>query len=686
MCSKPDKIRATLAEAISIVVESDYPDSWNIIFPNLMQNLKSNDLNIFLGVFETSHAICRQFRDVAADEKNIEKLKIALSYLQEQLLNIYTLVTQQLIASNGNTEMIKSIYYLIKIMSKLYYDLNYITLPAYFEDHLKEWMTLFQLYLKIDCTTGIYIYINIYFSLYIYIFIYYCIDANKSILIELQESIIDSIILMSEKNQEEFEPYYTEFSKIIWELCIKLKEDEIYDNLAITTMKFLGSIITKEQYYRIFEGDTLISLLTSIIYVNLQFREIDEDNFENNPIEYIRRDAEGSDSYTRRRSARELIQNTLKYYSNEVFANAIDYLNKMNQNYVLNKLENWRNKDVCINLIIALCGKGYTYKFGVMEVDSKILSLIDLNRFYNEDIKPELLSSTNTNCLQDAIIKSDCMKFCMIFRNQFNKTIILEIMDMIIKYINSDISVLRMYSGILIERFLCVKDYDNNNRRGIIRIKCEDIQGIVGKMIEPLFKVIANIEDEFIMKAIMRLIFTTLNNNNTGNNIVANSLEIILKQLTNVLNRICKNPQNPSFNHYLFETIAVLIKYLCPNNIININGFENCLFPSFNVILSDKIGEFTPYVYQVLGELLECYTPTTGTTINDIYKNLYCKMMIPSEWDDKGNNPPMIKYIISLIRKDYNYIISNNLLLPTLGIFQRLVSIKVYILYIYIYK
>ncbi len=39
----------------------------------------------------------------------------------------------------------------------------------------------------------------------------------------------------------------------------------------------------------------------------LQVRDEDEEVFDMNPIEYIRRDAEGSDSDTRRRAAADLV-------------------------------------------------------------------------------------------------------------------------------------------------------------------------------------------------------------------------------------------------------------------------------------------------------------------------------------------------------------------------------------------
>ncbi len=49
-----------------------------------------------------------------------------------------------------------------------------------------------------------------------------------------------------------------------------------------------------------------------------QVREEDEEVFEMNPIEYIRRDAEGSDSDTRRRAAADLVKSLTEKYPEQV--------------------------------------------------------------------------------------------------------------------------------------------------------------------------------------------------------------------------------------------------------------------------------------------------------------------------------------------------------------------------------
>ena len=38
---------------------------------------------------------------------------------------------------------------------------------------------------------------------------------------------------------------------------------------------------------------------------------------------------------------------------------------------------------------------------------------------------------------------------------------------------------------------------------------------------------------------------------------------VCIEELKTILGRVCANPSNPSFNHYLFETIASLVRYIC---------------------------------------------------------------------------------------------------------------------------
>lgn len=62
-------------------------------------------------------------------------------------------------------------------------------------------------------------------------------------------------------------------------------------------------------------------------------------------------------------------------------------------------------------------------------------------------------------------------------------------------------------------------------------------------------------------------------------------LQIYIQSLTNILARVCKNPRNPSFNHYIFESYATVVKF----NPKSVEAFEKALLPPFQTILQSGI-------------------------------------------------------------------------------------------------
>ena len=52
------------------------------------------------------------------------------------------------------------------------------------------------------------------------------------------------------------------------------------------------------------------------------------------------------------------------------------------------------------------------------------------------------------------------------------------------------------------------------------------------------------------------------------------------------LDLVCRNPRNPLFNHYLFESTAVLVGSACSANPALTEQFESLLFPPFQHVLA----------------------------------------------------------------------------------------------------
>ena len=74
--------------------------------------------------------------------------------------------------------------------------------------------------------------------------------------------------------------------------------------------------------------------------------------------------------------------------------------------------------------------------------------------------------------------------------------------------------------------------------------------------------------------------------------------------------QVCKNPRSPGFNHYLFESVAALIRHAGSSNPAMIDTFEQLLFPAFNHVLQ-QVG--IAYYVGTQHECTHTHMPTAGT-------------------------------------------------------------------------
>lgn len=142
-------------------------------------------------------------------------------------------------------------------------------------------------------------------------------------------------------------------------------------------------------------------------------------------------------------------------------------------------------------------------------------------------------------------------------------------------------------------------------------------------------------------------------------------VQVVLDKLTASLARVCKNPSNPLFNHYLFEALASLVNAVCRSNPNATSDFEALLMPPFETVLSMDVvrpsfpshqrplghaanttlhlplllstlqAEFTPYVFQILAQLL-LYRPNG---MSPAFSRLFGPILSASVWERKSNVP-----------------------------------------------
>lgn len=111
-------------------------------------------------------------------------------------------------------------------------------------------------------------------------------------------------------------------------------------------------------------------------------------------------------------------------------------------------------------------------------------------------------------------------------------------------------------------------------------------------------------------------------------------VSLCLARLTAIVQAVSTNPSNPKFNHYVFESIGALIRFICTASPEAAGQFENLLFQPFQVILQQDIVEFTPYVFQLLSQLLSF---NAGTELAPSYQALFLPLVQPTLWQQQGN-------------------------------------------------
>ena len=202
----------------------------------------------------------------------------------------------------------------------------------------------------------------------------------------------------------------------------------------------------------------------------------------------------------------------------------------------------------------------------------------------------------------------------------------------------------------------------------------------MGPLLSALFPVLQNEdlpENDYVMKCVMRILSIV------GSD-VAPVMEDVLEQLTAALERVCRNPSNPHFNHYLFESLALLVRSACSPASTSSSGnsstqcfdkFEALLFPPFQSILQLDVVEFVPYVFQVLGQLLSYRPPGGG--LSAAYSDLFPPLLSPVLWLRRGNVPALTDLVLAYIYQGIGEIVEKGLLEGLLGVFQKLLASKV---------
>jgi exportin-2 (importin alpha re-exporter) len=313
-----------------------------------------------------------------------------------------------------------------------------------------------------------------------------------------------------------------------------------------------------------------------------------------------------------------------------------------------------------IHLMLGIAVKAESNQ-GVSSVNDKV----NIMEFFTTHILAELQESNHSI---RPMVKATAIKFASTFRNQFTKEHIAALMPLLISHLNSPSVVVHTYSAAAIEKFLVCKD--NNAAGKVAKFGGKDIQPFLEPLFTGLFAIVDNKEfneNEYVMKCIMRCLSSARDD-------IIQVVQIVLEKLTAALFVVAKNPRNPQYNHYMFESIAVLVKAVCSKSPEHVKTFEGLLFQPFQQVLQMDVAEFTPYVFQIFAQLLEYRPANSG--LGEAYGMLLGPFLTPAIWERRGNIPALTRLLQAYLMKGAAEIVSTDKLNGFLGVFQKLLASK----------
>jgi exportin-2 (importin alpha re-exporter) len=490
MLSVPEQLQKLLGEGLSIIAEHDFPAKWQNLLPELIAQLSSGNPATTFGVLQSISSVCRRFRAAMKSEEIMEQFKYVLDTFQETHLQVFVSLVEQLPAHNSpqGAETLKSLMASIRVCLRVFLSLNSLDLPEYYEDHMDDWFERFKAFLAPDFSCPA---------------IAGDDDDDKPSLVEqVQAAVCENLELYMQKYEEEFGKYLPTFVPLVWQLLVAKGSQARYDILVTTCIKFLTSV-SMSVHHSVFESPaTLEQICTHIVIPNIKFREEDEELFEDDPQEYIRRDIEGSDTDTRRRVACELVKGLRKYYEGPVTEIFGKHVVELLGQHAASPATAWQAKDAAVYIVTSLAVKTSTAREGTTSTN-ELVNIVD---FFQTNILPELQSAAAAH----PILTADAIKFATTFRNQLPKESYAVIIGALAPYLaNTACSAVTVsYIAHCIERLLTVRDRAADGSR-TARLTKEDIAQWLSGLLTGLFTALDRedmAENEYVMKAVMRLI------------------------------------------------------------------------------------------------------------------------------------------------------------------------------------
>lgn len=335
MSAVPASIQAQCSEAISLIAAVDFPAKWDNLLPMLVQGFGSEDPRVVNGVLLTANSIFKRFRYVQRSDQLYGDILYSLNHMQQPLLALMKQTSGAVDAFQGDAAQLTPRLESLRLISRIFFSLNYQDLPEFFEDHMAEWMEDFAKYLK---------YQNPLLT-----------DADEEMesspIDKLQAAVVENLNLYADKDEEPFMPFLPQFTQLVWNLLLRVTALPKHDVLATKCIRFLASLVKKQMHKDLFKEEaTLRQIIGNIVIPNLSIREVDQERFEDDPAEFIATDIEGAETESRRKCSQDLLRAMCRQFEQQTTLICHEHVGTMLQQYQASPHEKWAAKDAAVSI------------------------------------------------------------------------------------------------------------------------------------------------------------------------------------------------------------------------------------------------------------------------------------------------------------------------------------------------
>lgn len=420
----------------------------------------------------------------------------------------------------------------MNLLMKLFYDLSCQDLPPIFEENLQLIAPLLQKYLS---------YSNPLLKT--------DDDAESGLEEFVKAGICEILVLYVQKYEDAFGPLLHPFITTAWELLTTIGPETKYDILVSKALHFLTAVASIKEHAETFNNaDTLGQIVEKVILPNVSLRESDIEQFEDEPIEYIRRDLEGSDADTRRRAATDFLRKLLERFEGLVTQVVGQYITHYLAAFAANPKDDWKSKDTAVYLFSSIAAKGAITAAQGVKTTNSLVNVVD---FFQQNILNDLMAESGV----EPIIKVDAIKYLYTFRSQLTRDQWLAAFPLLVKNLASSNYVVYTYTAIAVERVLSLTNDSNQHILGQ-----QEIVPYSDELLSHIFDLLLSDptpakvqENEFLMRCVMRVLIIIREG-------VLPIVDKVLEKLIYITGIICTNPSNPTFYYYHFEALGALIR------------------------------------------------------------------------------------------------------------------------------